>query len=526
MSLPEPRPPASRIQRWMPWIALVPFAVLVGAFAFLTDDGFISFRYAQNFAAGHGLVFNVGEDPRVEGYSNLLWVLWLALLERLGLDVTVWDNGSSVLCGAALVVVRSRGLHRQPPLGPALLAATALFLACFPPLAVWSTGGLATMPFALTVLLVFDALLGEEGRPRPGRASAWAVVAVLLRADGFVWLALVLAGGFVSSFVQRRPALRRASLLVGVATAAAFAAVTAWRLAYYGDWQPNTARVKVGVSAMTLERGAKYVGTLLATFPALALALLLPLVRRAPLRCGIGLAAAGIVLGGMAYCTVVGGDYLTMGRFLVPALPFFALLLGIGLQRLSSGPAGRRAALGLAGLCIVGSVLPGFGLHVTPLALREALHFRWKRANDKYQSEHREWVGTVRVNARRRELGRALGLFTQPGESIILKAVGAAGYYSELFIHDQWGLVDREVALRADVERVRSSPGHDKGVEPEFFLPRRPTYYSARVVDSGPEPRAPRNLAVNVVVEAHPLPEDQGFDPGRELWLYRIVYEE
>ena len=66
------------------------------------DDGFISFRYAQNFAAGHGLVFNVGEDPRVEGYSNLLWVLWLALFERLGLDVTVWANVSSALCGAAL----------------------------------------------------------------------------------------------------------------------------------------------------------------------------------------------------------------------------------------------------------------------------------------------------------------------------------------------------------------------------------------------------------------------------------------
>jgi hypothetical protein len=99
----------------------------------------------------------------------------------------------------------------------------------------------------------------------------------------------------------------------------------------------------------------------------------------------------------------------------------------VGLQRLTSGPAGRRAALGLAGLCVAGSVLPGFGVHVTPLALREALHFRWKRANDKYQSEHREWVGTVRVNARRRELGRALGLFTQPGESIVLKAVGAAG---------------------------------------------------------------------------------------------------
>ena len=33
------------------------------------DDAFISFRYAQNFLNGHGLVFNIGE--RVEGFTSL-----------------------------------------------------------------------------------------------------------------------------------------------------------------------------------------------------------------------------------------------------------------------------------------------------------------------------------------------------------------------------------------------------------------------------------------------------------------------
>ena len=42
------------------------------------DDAFISFRYAENFAQGKGLVFNSGE--RVEGYSNFLWVILLGLL--------------------------------------------------------------------------------------------------------------------------------------------------------------------------------------------------------------------------------------------------------------------------------------------------------------------------------------------------------------------------------------------------------------------------------------------------------------
>src|SRR5215210_8827197 len=52
-----------------------------------SDDAFISYRYALNLIAGHGLVFNPGE--RVEGYTNLLYVLlmvplaWLAGPERL-----------------------------------------------------------------------------------------------------------------------------------------------------------------------------------------------------------------------------------------------------------------------------------------------------------------------------------------------------------------------------------------------------------------------------------------------------------
>src|SRR5437870_1567913 len=44
----------------------------------LYDDAMISMRYAKNLAQGFGLVWNpLGE--RVEGYTNLLWVLYMTL---------------------------------------------------------------------------------------------------------------------------------------------------------------------------------------------------------------------------------------------------------------------------------------------------------------------------------------------------------------------------------------------------------------------------------------------------------------
>src|SRR5690348_6795119 len=48
----------------------------------LIDDAGISFAYARNLAAGAGLVAQAGHAP-VEGFSNPLWTLLIALLTYL-----------------------------------------------------------------------------------------------------------------------------------------------------------------------------------------------------------------------------------------------------------------------------------------------------------------------------------------------------------------------------------------------------------------------------------------------------------
>ena len=53
---------------------------------YVPDDSYISFRYAENLADGHGLRFNQGEQP-VEGYSNFLWILLCALVYILNFDL-------------------------------------------------------------------------------------------------------------------------------------------------------------------------------------------------------------------------------------------------------------------------------------------------------------------------------------------------------------------------------------------------------------------------------------------------------
>ena len=78
-----------------------------------SDDAYISYRYARNLAAGDGLTFNPGE--RVEGYSNLLYVLLLAPAFLIARDsaihpIAVALNG---VCAAAALVLFHRRLRAR-----------------------------------------------------------------------------------------------------------------------------------------------------------------------------------------------------------------------------------------------------------------------------------------------------------------------------------------------------------------------------------------------------------------------------
>ena len=100
-------------------IACLPWLILLGCLTyvtwFLTDDAFISFRYARNLLEGHGLVFNPGE--RVEGYSNFLWVLELAAIWGLfGLRPEQVAPWLSVACTVGTLAAMLWWVSRLPEL--------------------------------------------------------------------------------------------------------------------------------------------------------------------------------------------------------------------------------------------------------------------------------------------------------------------------------------------------------------------------------------------------------------------------
>ena len=132
------------------------------------DDAFITFRYADNWVAGLGPVYNAGE--RVEGYTHFLWLCLLAAARRLGIDPVLAAEALGLAAHAATILLFAwtvRVLFRKErPVVPM----TALVLALHYDGAIWATGGLETALFTLLTGLGF-ALLVLGPRERGGRLA-------------------------------------------------------------------------------------------------------------------------------------------------------------------------------------------------------------------------------------------------------------------------------------------------------------------------------------------------------------------
>lgn len=216
------------------WLVAAWVAALLGAVAFwfVCDDAYIAFTYARNLVAGHGLVWYPGDAP-VEGYSDPLWVLWLASCLATGVPPEVAAPVTSLACSAALLWWLHALVRRR--VGRDAAAAGSLFLALLPPFWVWSTGGLETMPAALASFATFAFLLGDPDRPRGLAAGVSAAALALLRPEGIALALLWIALAARRERGTYRSGRCSPAVVAAVVLGIAIAAWLAFRLLYYGD---------------------------------------------------------------------------------------------------------------------------------------------------------------------------------------------------------------------------------------------------------------------------------------------------
>ncbi|HMB53685.1 MAG TPA: hypothetical protein VKU40_10230 [Thermoanaerobaculia bacterium] len=400
------------------------------------DDAYITYRYAQNYATGNGLVFNPGE--RVLGTTAPGWAFALGLASRfLPLDPAAWGTLLSALALAWL----SLALFRPSPAFSLLFAALAFTLP-------WNLQLLGAEGFPIVALAVTAALLALPPDPddaRPVAAGVLMAAAMALRLDA----ALAATAVGVALWVRGR----RLPWRYGVGGLLPLAAWLALLWAKFGTVLPNTLagkRSEGGASAgsgiphwlgytraewswLHRELPAAAALWLLALAAAGAVLLVLALRRRADLRARHLPLVAALAAWVVAHEVI----YRAVGVPFAPwyHLPTVAALLALAAwaawaarEETRRWLAGRPVlAFAAAALLLAPIVVPGAG---------------WLAA-------HRDRAPDART-ALYADVGRHLAAVSRPGDVVAAVEIGALAYTSDRPVLDLMGLVD-PAALEARV---------------------------------------------------------------------------
>jgi hypothetical protein len=405
------------------YILATSFIINGTRFYILFDDAMISMRYAYNLAHGNGLVWNIGQ--RVEGFTNPLWVVYMALLNLVlpiplsAMSLPVQVTGA-VLLAANLYFVRRIVEHFTSGLFP-MLAAVA-FTAFYAPLLSWGLLGMEVSALALILTAAVWILL----RNGPERFTPWVyvilAVSTLVRFDMAVPYLGVLV---VMCVVQKQ--YRRQNLVWGLGLLLLFiGGQTLGRYLYYGELLPNTYYLKVDGWPFSLRilRGL-YALVWFIYFSNWVL-FLLPLALyffRRDWRITLPIA---LILGQLAYSVYVGGDawedHGGANRYIAIVMPLFFALFATTVETLQQRVVEPFAKRPWAG---IGSSAAWLTIFVIALLNFNLLLGDWKSIDRWDLARRPDYVAGSDHN-----LGIALALqtATKPGASIAVTGAGTIPY--------------------------------------------------------------------------------------------------
>ncbi|KTD50325.1 protein LphB [Legionella quinlivanii] len=223
---------------------------LINCWDFVTDDAFISWRYAEQLAQGNGLLWTANKLP-VEGYSNFTWILLAYLVIKLGLplipSLKVVATGCLLL--AFFLLYRCARLFGSP-----FYALLSVYLfSCYKGLYWWTVSGLETSLFIMLVLLFTFLLLQlfSDTKQNNRGSCFWLCISLTLlsltRFEGILWLVFaglyIICPWFHAGDAREKlwkPTLKPAAICFILGFLLPYSIYFVWRLTYFGQWLPNS----------------------------------------------------------------------------------------------------------------------------------------------------------------------------------------------------------------------------------------------------------------------------------------------
>jgi arabinofuranosyltransferase len=461
------RMPSSQYRRIVILLALLLIPYSVVTYNHIGEDCFITYRYVENLVAGHSLVFNIGE--RVEGYSNFLWLLVLALFRWLGFSALNVSKLLGALSNSGTLLVAAFFFVRKGEQKVDWLNLTApLFVFFNPFLHIHSDQGLETCFYAFEMLLVAFLFY----RRRFLLCSLVLSALALTRAEGFAYF-FVLAPLLVLEYrrsADRRRFLAQVLLRYAVPWVLIVGAYFIWRRLYFGQWLPNTVYAKVSKANFYQNPsfGILWDFVMSCSFLPLVSLLVFASIRHIDAERRRALIILLVLIGGVVgYSLLIGNIFYFGYRHQVPIIVLSVLLLqeflrevrgGLAVSRVWSHWGGRRL---FAAIWLVCAMLNFYTVRNGD-APRTRLHVRTYEFLTRWDlGERLTWYLETPVLLRA-EAGRWIDCVLPCDATIAMDQIGQLAYYAKRYTIDLLGLTDLYIA--------------HKGYSLEYLLRRNPTH--------------------------------------------------
>jgi hypothetical protein len=213
----------------------------------LVDDAMITMRYANNFANGFGIVWNIGESP-IQGFTNLGWMLYLSLIHLLPVDsskISLLVMSSSIVILILLVSIIYKLTFYLSNSSKKTALVAAIITAFYFPLIFWSLRG---MEVGLITLLIFlSALYAFKLENKSNTKYAFILgslilLAIVVRFDSIIQIGLILLYLFLTTLKSKNYII---NLIPAVFFVIGIAGLLLFQYIYFGDPLPNTYYLKV-----------------------------------------------------------------------------------------------------------------------------------------------------------------------------------------------------------------------------------------------------------------------------------------
>lgn len=425
---------------------------------FIQDDAYISFRYAENYANGLGMIFNIGD--KVEGYTNFLWTYLLGTSISIGLQPEIMCLAFGML---SLIIVyllfyqlSSKVLNKKKL---TVWASASLFLNYS--FSSYVTGGLETQAQLLLMILTFYLTTTlEKSKVNYILLTIISLLfgaMILNRLDSGIYIGLM--GLYILHLILTNKENNKVKIVSILALIVPVLTILLlwfnWKLQFYGDILPNTFYTKIGAKPAIYISAMK--GIAFIAFFSVAYFLLpsiFAIINYKTIKASFNFSSfkinsyftmAIIIVLYNIYFVYVGGDFMEF-RFQIPFLPFYIL----GFFWITRN---CRSSYLLPILFLLNSILYSQSFKGAFFGFESVNYLKYH-----IEGEASDWKG----------IGEKLNTyFKDSNVKIAISPAGAIPYFSNLYSIDMLGLNDKWIAKHG--LKYKNSPGHYKIAPLEYL---------------------------------------------------------